>query len=139
MASVLAIIINNSNELLLIRRPGDLKFGTAVSGRPGQWCLPGGKIKDKECPEEAVVREVEEEVGLEVVPIRKLADFGDQFYFHCAFTKEMWVRPNPRECSDYAWVSPVNISSIGFISDFRRLSVVLSLLNSDTNEEQVPR
>ncbi len=139
MASVLAIIINNSNELLLIRRPGDLKFGTAVSGRPGQWCLPGGKIKDKECPEEAVVREVEEEVGLAVVPIKQVADFGDQFYYHCALTKEMRVRPSLRECSDYAWVPPVNISSIGFISDFKRLSVVLSLLNSDISDEQEPR
>ncbi len=36
-----------------------------------------GKIKDKECPEEAVVREVEEEVGLAVVPIKQVADFGD--------------------------------------------------------------
>lgn len=48
MASVLAVIFNSHHEMLLIRRPGDPQYGTSASGRPGQWCVPGGKIKNLE-------------------------------------------------------------------------------------------
>lgn len=70
MDAVLAVIPNNQSEILFIRRPGELKAGTSASGRPGQFCLPGGKIKANESAESAAVREVFEEVGLKVVPVK---------------------------------------------------------------------
>jgi len=51
-------IILDANRVVLVRR-----------GRPpalGQWSLPGGIVELGETMEEAIVREVEEEVGLKV-------------------------------------------------------------------------
>lgn len=41
---------------------------------PGFWCLISGKIEIGESEKEAVIRETWEEVGLRVVPVRKLAE-----------------------------------------------------------------
>jgi mutator protein MutT len=46
--------------LLLTRRPLTLR------NHAGQWALPGGRIDDGETPEEAALRELREEVGLEL-------------------------------------------------------------------------
>ncbi len=42
---------------------------------PGHWCLPGGAIEANETPAEALVREVREEVGLHVRPVRQVWDW----------------------------------------------------------------
>ena len=39
------------------------------------WVLPGGGIESNELPEEAVVREFQEETGLRVVVVRKIAEY----------------------------------------------------------------
>ena len=129
MASVLAVIFNSNHELLLVLRPGELQHGTSVSGRPGQWCLPGGKIQGTETREDAIVREVREEVGLTICPIRPLADFGDQTWFHCVSENSM-VSLNTRECARFVWSSLENLTTVGFIADFRRLQTLLTELRS---------
>jgi 8-oxo-dGTP diphosphatase len=57
-----AIIFNECGELLILQRR-DVPV----------WTLPGGGIDAGESPEEAVVREVNEETGLDVVVVRKVA------------------------------------------------------------------
>jgi 8-oxo-dGTP pyrophosphatase MutT (NUDIX family) len=45
------------------------------AGRPeGLWALPKGLIGPGESPEEAALREVREETGLEATPVQKLGD-----------------------------------------------------------------
>src|SRR5947207_10061992 len=52
--------------LLSVRRaPG-------VPGLDGKWELPGGKIEFGETPEQAIVREIREELGITVLPRRML-------------------------------------------------------------------
>ncbi|CAN7696487.1 CoA pyrophosphatase [Variovorax sp. LjRoot290] len=46
--------------VLLTRRPSHMR------NHPGQWALPGGSIDGAESPEEAALRELHEEVGLEL-------------------------------------------------------------------------
>jgi 8-oxo-dGTP diphosphatase len=57
-----AVIHDASGRLLLIRR--------GHAPHRGLWSLPGGRIEAGESPEQAVVREVREETGLEVRPGR---------------------------------------------------------------------
>lgn len=53
-------ILNNKNELLLVKRADDDDF------LPGLWEMPGGGTDFGENPQEALKREVFEEVGLSI-------------------------------------------------------------------------
>lgn len=52
---VAAIIVNEIGRLLMLERDG--------AHGSGQWSVPGGWIDYQETPEEAVLRELQEEVG----------------------------------------------------------------------------
>ncbi|ALE04101.1 8-oxo-dGTP diphosphatase MutT [Bartonella ancashensis] len=58
---VACALLNRDNKVLLAERP---------RGKPmaGLWEFPGGKIESGETPEESLVRELEEELGLYVQP-----------------------------------------------------------------------
>ncbi|MEP0841478.1 MAG: NUDIX domain-containing protein [Phycisphaerae bacterium] len=58
-------VIEREGKLLAIRRAAGVVAG-------GSWCLPGGAVQPGESPAEAVVREVREEVGLQVRADRRL-------------------------------------------------------------------
>ncbi len=58
-------IIKKSNKIFIQKRPS-----TGLMG--GLWEFPGGKIEAKEKPEEALKREIKEEVGIEIKNIKKL-------------------------------------------------------------------
>ncbi|KYG34520.1 NUDIX domain-containing protein [Bacillus gaemokensis] len=53
-----AFILNERNELLLVLRK--------KAPEKGHWSLPGGKVEWMETVEDTVVREIQEEVGLEI-------------------------------------------------------------------------
>ncbi len=65
MPSVTAIAWNASGHLLLIRQHEN-----------GPWTLPGGIIDPGESPAQALVREVWEETGVRIRPVRILGVFG---------------------------------------------------------------
>lgn len=52
-------LIDADGRVLLARRP---------EGRPmaGKWEFPGGKVKDGEAPEEALIRELKEELDIDI-------------------------------------------------------------------------
>ena len=53
------ILLNSNNEVLLLLRDDkvDIPF-------PNMWDIPGGKVEDREEPEFAVRREINEELGI---------------------------------------------------------------------------
>lgn len=53
-----ALLVDDAGRVLLSREP--------VGRLPGPWLLPGGGVEHGEHPEQAVVREVQEETGLDV-------------------------------------------------------------------------
>tara|TARA_Y100000591_G_scaffold328299_1_gene354510 strand:- start:223 stop:1365 length:1143 start_codon:yes stop_codon:yes gene_type:complete len=61
---VVGVVIHD-NQLLIAKRPDDKMLG-------GLWELPGGKIESKESPEQALQRELKEEVNLDVCVGKKL-------------------------------------------------------------------
>jgi 8-oxo-dGTP pyrophosphatase MutT (NUDIX family) len=65
MPSVAALVFDDAGRVLLARH---------ATG--GVWSPPGGAIDPDEPPQDAVVREVWEELGLEVEPVRCLGTFG---------------------------------------------------------------
>jgi 8-oxo-dGTP pyrophosphatase MutT (NUDIX family) len=96
-------VILREGKLLAIRRGPAVPYG-------GHWSLPSGRIEPGETQSEAVVREMAEEVGLEVEPIAKVWECptDDGLY-----TLHWWtVRPcsselqlHRGEVSDARWVT----------------------------------
>lgn len=75
----LAVLVNNQDEILLMRRARNDTFA------PGIWGFPGGHIRENETPEQAVGRELQEEVGNEVFmrlsnPLRRFGPVRDTLY-----------------------------------------------------------
>lgn len=54
------LILNDKDEILLIKRAGE------VRNEAGYWSKPGGGVKFGEKAEDAMVREMKEELGIEV-------------------------------------------------------------------------
>jgi len=65
---ICACIMRDSGQQVLL----SMRRAPGVPGLDGKWELPGGKVEFGETPEHAIVREIEEELGLKIVPIRLL-------------------------------------------------------------------
>jgi len=96
--SVAAVIIDDANRVLLLKhvfRPG--------SG----WGIPGGFINKGENPENAVSRELAEEIGLKLenVRIEHARTFRKANHVEILFRATAVGTPNPRsvEISDLGW------------------------------------
>lgn len=115
--------------------------------RHQEWLPPGGHIKENETPDDAVVREVREETGLEIeftnqrnalsiegakrkLPIPFFADVhnvGD--HDHCCFyylvkpkNLEQRVRLNLNEVEDYCWFADSELNAKGIPADVKHIS-----------------
>ena len=83
-----AVVHDAAGRLLLIQRGHD--------PHRGAWSLPGGRIERGESPEDAVVREVREETGLAVQPVRPVGQVsipGDGVVFDVV---DFLCTPRPR-------------------------------------------
>ena len=62
-----AIIRNEENELLVVRRGGN-------SDHPFKWEFPGGKVNEGETEEECIIREIREELSIDIVICKRMAE-----------------------------------------------------------------
>lgn len=104
----------------LLVRDGRVLLGHRHPARslyPDVWDLPGGHIEPGETPEEALQREVREEVGVEVTRFVEL-EFPDLFpaaETH-VFVVEAWhgepINLAPDEHDQLAWVSAAELDDL---------------------------
>ncbi|MCP3973520.1 MAG: NUDIX domain-containing protein [bacterium] len=111
--AVTAIIHNEQGEVLMVYTTDEM------------WGTPGGAIDPGESAAEAVVREVREELGVEVVPRAVLAVFrqhivyphGDQMdYTSIAFRCDVVsgdLSPGDGEVLRWQWVTPDEVARQG--------------------------
>lgn len=101
--AVVAVLCRGGRVLVIRRGPG---------GRlPGYWALPSGTVETGESQQDALVREMREEVGLTVVPAAKVWESrssGGEFLVHwwTAGVGGGEVVPDPREVAGSRWVTP---------------------------------
>lgn len=63
-----ALIINDEGRALILREAKTYKDGTNI----GRYHLPGGRLEAGEAFYKGLAREVKEETGLEIIPVRPL-------------------------------------------------------------------
>jgi (d)CTP diphosphatase len=100
-------IMQQGERLLVIQRAHTVKA-------PLSWCFPGGHIEDGETEPEALIREMQEELGIDVEPGKYLmtqTKHHGRLVLHCWSAKIVKgeVTANPREIADYAWMTPAEI------------------------------
>jgi 8-oxo-dGTP diphosphatase len=107
-----AVIRNDENEILVVQR------GKATD-HPFKWEFPGGKLAPGETDEECIIREVEEELSIEIVIRGKMAevdhDYGHKqiilIPFICDTLDEI---PFLSEHVDYRWVEEKDLMTLDF-------------------------
>jgi 8-oxo-dGTP diphosphatase len=102
---VAAALIDADGRVLLAQRPA----GKAMAG---QWEFPGGKIEPAETPEQALIRELKEELGIDVTesclaPLAFVSHDYDHFHLVMPlYAIRQWRgQPSGREGQTLAWVS----------------------------------
>ncbi len=104
-------IIQRSDAFLFVKRSDYTEVGS------GYWCPVSGRIEKNETQEEALKREVREEVGLEVVAVEKVCEIlsaDNLFVLH--YWKTEIVAGEARICSREA-----TAMKWGTIEEMRRL------------------
>jgi 8-oxo-dGTP diphosphatase len=102
-------VIVRDGRLLVIRRA----VGVVA---PGAYCFPGGGIEAGETEPQALVREIEEELGVSVRPLRRLwqsvtAWQVELFWWLAELPDEARLVPNPAEVESTHWVPAAELSA----------------------------
>ena len=115
---VAAAIINADHEVLLAQRPEGKRLA-------GKWEFPGGKVEKDESPEAALIRELHEELGIEVAakdlePFWFLShDYTQDFGFHLLMPVYLCRRwqgiPAAKEHAAVIWKRPRHMQELPMI------------------------
>ncbi len=99
-----AVVVVREGKFLII-----LRSQTVLA--PGMYCFPGGGIEPGESEQQAVVREMQEELGITVQPRKLLWRSVTRWRVALAW----WLAeldeaqepvPNPEEVESYRWLTP---------------------------------
>lgn len=102
-------LMDSDGRILIAKRPEGKKMA-------GLWEFPGGKIDPGETPERALIRELQEELGIDtrtscLAPIGFASHAYDDFHLLMPlYVCRVWDgAPTPREGQELAWVRPARL------------------------------
>jgi mutator protein MutT len=111
---VAALIFDENGHLLITKRNANAHLG-------GLWEFPGGRLEAGETPQQALIREISEEVDLNIEV--------DSFFWHEIEEYESRIidisfyncrmnpprqRISPKDVADYQWIQPEKIDEYTF-------------------------
>lgn len=109
---VAVALVDNDGRVLLAQRPEGKKLA-------GMWEFPGGKVEPNETPEAALLRELREELGLDIsaaclAPFAFASHSYDDFHLLMPlYVCRRWVgQPQGREGQALKWLRPVQMKDV---------------------------
>jgi len=101
-----------SVQILVTRRPDDAPLG-------GLWEFPGGKVHKGELPQNAVKRELAEEVGIQVQPVIALCEVQHVYehahvHLHAWLCQQVGGDVENIQVSDSKWVKLEKVNTVTF-------------------------
>jgi mutator protein MutT len=116
---VAAGLVFRDGKLLITRRPADAHLG-------GLWEFPGGKREPQESFEQCLVRELREELGIEVEPGPDLENVTHTYpgktvclrFFQCRWKRE---EPQALGCPEFKWITAAELRDYEFPAADARL------------------
>jgi 8-oxo-dGTP diphosphatase len=110
--SVVCAVILKNNQVLAVKR-------SEKQSLPGHWEFPGGKVEFDETEKIAIIREIEEELSITVVPIMTLTPSwwqGETDLIHLVPIVCEW--PNGeivlQEHAEFRWLSTEELPSLNW-------------------------
>jgi 8-oxo-dGTP diphosphatase len=118
-------VIEEQGQILITRRAEDLHQG-------GKWEFPGGKVEPGESVEEALRRELEEELGITTQDVRPLIripwHYPDRYVLLDVWhVRQFSGEPHPREGQPMAWVNLSQLEALDFPAANRPIINALQL------------
>lgn len=106
------IIRNSANDIFLTQRAADVHMAN-------MWEFPGGKLEENETPEQALVRELQEETGITPTTYRlfekQTHQFSDRLVELWFFLVEQWEgEPCGKEGQPARWVNQQALDAAEF-------------------------
>ncbi len=104
-------ILSRGGAYLMVRRAAGVAKG-------GYWCFPGGHVERGETPRQAIRREIEEELGLEVTPTKRLGSIrviDKRRYILVAWRVRQTggvLEPALNEIAEARWLTPQDIHAV---------------------------
>lgn len=123
---VAGLILNSQGQLLVCRRAPEKHLG-------GKWEFPGGKLEPTETAAQALVRELQEELGITVAPGQALSpvvhDYGrGPIRLSPILCRITIGTPHPHEHSEIRWCGKTQVHSLDWAAaDLPILAEWLSL------------
>jgi 8-oxo-dGTP diphosphatase len=108
---VVCAVIERNGHVLVAQRPAHKHVAL-------KWEFPGGKVEPDETPEAAIIREIKEELGCDVIIARALPRFTHAYAvviemipFVCHLAPES-PAPRPLEHIALQWVTPAELPAL---------------------------
>lgn len=125
-----AVIADNENHILIAQRSY-----SEVSYKSYKWEFPGGKVEENESPEEALVREIQEELNCD---IKVKENIGEIEYDYPDFKLRMNLylcqlkegsTPVALEHNQIKWISTSEINTFNWLeADYKILPLIQTKL-----------
>lgn len=111
MIDVVCGVVRNEKGEYLITQRGD-------SNHYGKWEFPGGKVQTTETYFESIIRELKEELSIEVNPIREITSYPFERFNLIFILCEMSTSTNDlflSEHLDFKWIKVLETSLFNFM------------------------
>ncbi len=105
-------ILRRGRTFLVVRRASGIPFG-------GYWCFPGGHVEPGETPRRAILRELAEELGIDVIPKRRLGSLRltDPKYILAVWSVRHTggaLRLAKKEIAEARWLTPSRVRALHY-------------------------